>query len=273
LTSPDPVGSTPDSASPPVLARGEGPVQVITLNRPDRLNAVNAQMYRDLLRFMRCAGNDPEVRAVVLTGAGRAFCSGADLKAHREGPPRGAERRRYIQLAQRANRVIQSGPVPVVAAVNGHAIGAGLELALSADFMIVADQARLRLPEVALGTFVGGGVVSTLAERVGVLRARELIYFGDPFTGREAREMGIASRALPADEVLDEAMRWAARLAECAPRSLAAAKRLVGVRDGADRRRAMREEARVLEALFGTADWAEGVAAFTEKRRPRFTGE
>jgi enoyl-CoA hydratase len=156
--------------------------------------------------------------------------------------------------------------------VHGAAVGAGLELALSADFMVVAEEARLRLPEVALGTFVGGGVVYTLADRVGVLKARELIYFGDFLSGREAVAMGMANRAVPAESVLNEARTWAHRLAERAPLSLAAAKRLIGPAGTVPRRRALREEARVLVELFGTEDWAEGVAAFRQGRPPRYRG-
>lgn len=257
----------------PVLARREGPLLLLTLNRPERLNAVSLPLYRELGRFLDEAGGDSGIRCVVLTGAGRAFCVGADLKAHGEGPPTGEERPRYVETAQEVNRRIQMGGVPVVAAVNGHAIGAGLELALSADFMIVAEEAKLRFPEVSLGTFVGGGVAYTLAERVGVLKARELVYFGDFFLGAEAAEMGIANRAVPTDEVLEVALEWAHRLALQAPRSLAAAKRLIGPAGTVSRRKALAQEAEALMEIFGTRDWAEGVEAFHEKRKPRFTGE
>lgn len=259
-------------SSAPVLARREGPLLVLTLNRPDRLNAVSVPLYERLLAELHEAGRDPDVRCVVLTGAGRAFCVGADLKAHGEGPPSGEERRHYVRVAQRVNHRIQTGPVPVVAAVNGHAIGAGLELALSSDFMVVAEDAKLRFPEISLGTFIGGGTVYTLAERVGVLKARELVYLGDFFLGREAAEMGVASRAVPAAEVVDASLELAGRLAEKAPRSLAWAKRLIGPAGTLSRRKALELEARALEEIFGTRDWKEGVEAFHEKRPPRFTG-
>lgn len=262
-----------DPPEEPVLARREGPVLLLTLNRPDRLNAVSLPMYRRLLDELDQAGRDPEVRCVVLTGQGRAFCVGADLKAHGEGAPTGEERKRYVRTAQKVNRVIQMGTKPVVAAVNGHAIGGGLEMALSSDFMVVADEAKLRFPEIALGTFVGGGTVYTLAERVGTLKARELIYLGDFFLGREAAEMGIAYKAVPAADVLPAAMELAGRLAERAPISLAWAKRLIGPAGTMSRKDALRLEARALERIFSTRDWQEGVEAFHEKRPPRFTGE
>lgn len=257
----------------PLLSRRKGPLLILTLHRPDRLNAVSLPMYQALLARLREADRDREVRCVVLTGQGRAFCVGADLKAHGEGPPSGEERRRYVRTAQKVNRRIQLGRTPVVAAVNGHAIGGGLEMALSADFMVVAEEAKLRFPEISLGTFVGGGTVYTLAERVGTLKARELIYLGEFFSGAEAAEMGVAYRTVPAAEVLGAALELAERLSEKAPLSLAYAKRLIGEAGTMSRSKALRAEARALERIFGTRDWKEGVEAFHEKRLPRFTGE
>lgn len=271
MTEPVPGPSAPDDE--PVLARREGPVLVLTLNRPDRLNAVSLPMYRRLAEELEGAAADREVRCVVITGAGRAFCVGADLKSHGEGPPTGEERARYVRTAQEVNRLIQLGPVPVVAAVNGHAIGGGLEMALSSDFMVVAEEAKLRFPEIALGTFVGGGTVYTLAERVGTLKARELVYLGEFFRGAEAAEMGIAWKAVPSETVLDEALALAARLAERAPIPMSYAKRLIGPAGTMSRDEALRLEAEALEHVFGTRDWKEGVEAFHEKRPPRYVGE
>lgn len=257
----------------PVRRDQLGPVALLTLNRPDRLNAVSRPLYEGLISALEDADASRDVRCIVVTGEGRAFCAGADLKAHAEGPPDPVERARYIDAAQRANELLQSIATPVVAAVNGHAIGAGLELALSSDFMIVAETAKLRLPEVALGTFIGGGAAYTLAERVGVLRARELIYFGDFLSGAEAADMGLANRAVPADEVLDIAMEWADRLARLAPLSIAAAKTLIGPAAERTRAAAREEERAALDRIFTSSDWAEGVAAFREGREPRYRGE
>jgi enoyl-CoA hydratase len=255
-----------------VLADRDGAILTLTLNRPDRLNAVSQTLYDRLVEELTRAGSDREVRCVVLTGSGRAFCAGADLKAHAERRPTDDERTRYASAAQHANYLLQLGRVPVVAAVNGHAIGGGLELALSCDFMIVAEDAKLRFPEVALATFIGGGVSYSLAERVGVLKARELIYFGDFFTGADAATMGIANRAVQTDEVLPLARQWAERLAEMAPLSLGAAKRLIGPAGAMSRDDALERERIALERIFGSEDWREGVDAFREKRPPRYRG-
>lgn len=264
---------SPAPPDDPVLVQRDGPLLLLTLNRPDRLNAVSLPMYERLREELSAAATDRDVRCVVLTGQGRAFCVGADLKAHGEGAPTGDIRKRYVRTAQKVNRLIQMGAKPVVAAVNGHAIGGGLEMALSSDFMVVAEDAKLRFPEISLGTFVGGGTVYTLAERVGTLKARELIYLGDFFLGREAAEWGVASLAVPADKVLAEAIALAGRLAERAPISLAYAKQLIGPAGTMPRTKALNLEAEALEAIFGTRDWQEGVDAFHEKRPPRYTGE
>ena len=268
-----PGSSESGAPSDPVLSSHDGPLLTLTLNRPHRLNAVSLPLYERLVAELERVEADRKVRCVVLTGSGRAFCAGADLKAHRDRPQPPEERRRYIEAAQRANHLIQSIGTLVVAAVNGHAIGAGLELALSADLAIVAEDAKLRLPEVALGTFVGGGVVYTLAERIGVLKAREIIFLGDFFSGAEAVEWGVLGSAFPAARVLPEAMRLAHRLARRAPIPLAAAKRLIGPAGRLSREEALERERAALEEIFGTADWREGLAAFHEKRAPSYKGK
>ncbi len=255
-----------------VLERREGRTVVLTLNRPERLNAVNIEMYERLDRRLAELGRDPEVRVVVLTGAGRAFSVGADLKAHGEGPIPQPERRRYVNAAQRVNWRIQTVPRPVVAAVNGHAIGAGLEMTLSSDYVVVAAEAKLRLPEVSLGTFVGGGAVYTLTGRVGLLKAKELVLLGRFFLGAEARELGIANEAVATGEVLSRALAVADELSTKAPVSMGLAKRLLNRAPAVSRRKALSLEAEALLACMATRDWQEGIDAYREKRDPVFTG-
>lgn len=266
---PAPAGA-PDS---PLLKERRGAIHLLTLNRPHRLNAVSPELYRGLDRALRELARDPDVRAVVLTGAERAFCVGADLKAHGEREPDDAFRRRYVFLAQKVNLRLQRLPVPVVAAVNGHAIGAGLELALSADLIVVADEAKLRLPEVALGTLFGGGVSYTLPARVGMTRARELLLLSRFVRGAEAAEMGLANRAVPAEQVLPVALEWARELAEsAAPTSLRLARELLREAPGRSTEATLRAEGEGLLTCMGTEDWAEGVRAFHERRPPNYRG-
>jgi enoyl-CoA hydratase len=161
-----------------VLIERSGAVATVTLNRPERLNAVSLTLYKSLAHHLRKLEGDPEVRAVILTGAGRGFCVGADLKAHDSDELTAIERRSYVRAGQHVYRLMQRSSKPIVGAVNGHAIGAGLELALSCDFVVIAEAAKLRFPDVALGTFVGGGTVYMLPRRVGLDRAKELILLG-----------------------------------------------------------------------------------------------
>src|SRR5687767_5115631 len=156
-------------SEPTVLVERAVPLATLTLNRPDCLNAVSFELYQSLINELSEIEGDPTVKAIVLRGGGRGFCAGADLKAPRTSDLPKAERRAYARTAQRANLALRRGK-PVVAAVHGFAIGAGLELALSCDFIVVEDQARLRLPEVALGTFVGGGIVKELPRLIGLAR-------------------------------------------------------------------------------------------------------
>lgn len=259
---------------PPALLVSHDPVGrvlTLTLNRPDRLNAVSLGLYRALIESLRAAEGEDDVRAVVITGAGRAFCVGADLKAHAGDEPTRADRKRYVRMAQRANRAVQRCRKPVIAAVNGHAIGAGMELALSCDLIIVAEEAKLRFPELVLGTFVGGGVTYTLPRRVGMARANELLLLGDFFTPHDAERMGLVNRVVKGAEVADTAHAIARRVANRAPRSVRHAKRLLNRRP-ARRSVALKREADALFDCMQTEDWREGLNAFHERREPRFHG-
>ena len=267
----------------PVIMRAVGAAAVLTLSRPERLNAVSEGLYETLLQEIRRLGRDPEIRAIVITGEGRAFSVGADLKAHGSKASNGtsesgaeadptARRSRYVRLGQLANLAIQRCPKPVIAAVNGHAIGGGLELALSCDFLIAAKDAKLRFPEVGLGTFVGGGVTYTLPQRVGALRAKELLLLGRFFCGEEAVALGLANEALDAPSVLHRSLEIAAELAEKAPISMRHAKRLINRHIHGDTGSAMAREADVLLHCMTTSDWREGIDAFAEKRAPQFSG-
>lgn len=256
-----------------LLEERRGAVLLLTLHRPDRLNAVTETLYGDLLASLDRADADRAVRAIVLTGAGRAFCVGADLKGHGEVERDDAARRRYIDLGQRAAQAILTHRCPIVASVNGPAIGAGLELALACDLSVVASDAKLRLPEFGLGTFVGGGVLATLPARVGVTRARELLLLGRFFSGADAVAHGVCNEHRPAGDVLPQALALADELATKAPRSLELGKRLLQQLAGQPLASVLAAEAEALLACMQTKDWREGIDAFATRRQPRFTGD
>lgn len=259
-------------SEPTVLVERAAPLATITLNRPDCLNAVSFELYQSLIDALSEIEEDPTVKAILLRGGGRGFCAGADLKAPRTSDLPKSERRAYARTAQRANLALRRGK-PVVAAVHGFAVGAGLELALSCDFIVVEDQARLRLPEVALGTFVGGGITKELPRLIGLARARELLLLGDFITGGQATNRGLCHRAVPADRVIEVATALATRLAHAAPIPLNRMRKLLRRSERMSLKKVMAAEARALEECMASEDWKEGVQSFHEKRPANFTGQ
>lgn len=255
----------------PVLADRTGAVQRLTLNRPDRLNAVSEELYLELLARLREADADAEVRAVVLAGSGRAFCVGADQKAHGAGTRSRDQLARYVELAWRVCDKIQTMSTPVVASVHGYALGAGAEMATSSDFLIIADDARIGFPEVSIGTFVGGGVTRRLPRLVGLRRATDMLMLGERFTGEQAAAWGLAHCSVPSGGLAAATDDLATKLAAKAPISVARMK--AALRSERPMNDVLRDEARDLLEIMSTEDWAEGVAAFGDRRDPVFKGK
>lgn len=244
----------------------------ITLNRPDRLNAVTSDLYDGIKHGVKQATSD-SARVIVLQGDGRAFCVGADMQNHSDHSRSLAEKRKYIWRAQDACRAIQTHDLPVIAKVQGYAIGAGAELALSADFIVAATDAEFRLPEVSIGTYIGGGVTYTLSQRVGSARAKELILSAATLTGGDADEEGVITTAVSNSELDDTVDEMAADLANNAPIPMQFAKAQFSRVGSATREDMLTAEAEALLACMGTDDWQEGVDAFNEDREPSFEGE
>ena len=256
-----------------LLVERQGAVLRLTLHRPDRLNAVNEDLYESLLTALAEAEEDRSVRAIVITGSGRAFCVGADLQGHHNSDRDLTAQRHYIDLGQRAAKALLTHRCPVVAAIHGHAIGAGLELALACDLSVVAETAKLRFPEFGLGTFVGGGTTATLLQRVGATKARELLLLGRFFTGHEAAAYGVCNFVLPSDQVLLEAAALAEELASKGPHSLTLGKQLLRQAPERSLDEVLAAEADALLSCMQTKDWREGILAFAEKRPANFTGD
>ncbi len=244
----------------------------IRFNRPHRLNAVVEQLYLDTIDALRRAEADPEVRAIVLTGEGRAFCVGADLKEHGSGHRNAYQRRQYLQLGNDVCETLFNLKKPVVAAVNGYALGAGAEMAVACDFVLMAENAQIGFPEVSIGTNVGGGVTQTLPRLVGLARARELLFMGDRIDGREAARIGLVTRSVSDSELPAQAAAFAQRLASKAPVSMALAKGLLNHGESRDLQTQLGLELDGVFACTVTEDWQEGIDAFAEKRAPRFKG-
>ncbi len=245
-------------------------VATLTLNRPEVLNAFNEQMCRDLLEAFRKAEGDAAVRAVVVTGAGRAFCSGQDLKD--VDPSRAGLsdllRRRYNPLILKI-RTIEK---PVVASINGVAAGAGLSLALCCDLRVASDGARLIEVFARIGLVPDAGSSFFLPRLVGLARAAELAFTGDEVSAAEAERIGLVNRVVPADELESATRELARKLANGPTRAIGLIKRSFNraLESGLDE--ALGYEAWMQELAARTEDFAEGVAAFREKRQARFLG-
>ena len=251
-----------------------GAVAKIELNRPDRMNAWNAQFAADLQAAISAAGEDPGVRAVVLTGAGRAFTTGADLKDALEEAPPGARDlgRTLVERYHPLITGIRELPKPVVAAVNGPAAGIGVSLALACDLVAAAESAYFLLAFVNVGLVPDGGSSFLVPARVGFTRAAELALLGERLPARQALEWGLINRVWPDGELAARVGELAGRLADGPTRSYAGVKRQLNSWLFERMGRQLEFEAATQREMGGSADFAEGVSAFLEKRPPRFTG-
>lgn len=243
---------------------------VVTLSRPEAANSLNTAMGRELLALWMRIADDEQVRAVVLTGAGRFFCAGADLK-ERDGMSDAAwgEQHRLFEDMIRAQLAC---PFPVIAAVNGAAMGGGAEMALACDFAWASETARIGLPEAGLGIIPGLGGTQLLTRAVGERRAAEMLMSGAPVDAAEALSVGIVNRVCAPEALMPQVLERAALIASKAPLSVRALKRVV--RGGAvlPLDQAMALELEAYNHLFTTQDRREGVASFNQKRPAVFQG-
>jgi enoyl-CoA hydratase len=245
----------------------------IRFNRPHRLNAVSEELYRETADALTAAERDRDVRVVILSGEGRAFCVGADMKEHAKGERTAWHKREYLRLGQDVCRRIHRLRKPVIAAVHGYALGGGAEMAINADFVLMADDAQIGFPEASIGTFIGGGLTLVLPQLVGLAKARELVFLGERIDGREAKAIGLATATFSSQTFLEDVYDFAQRLAAQAPLSIALAKEQFN--NGSERtyETALLTELEGVLACMMTRDWQEGIDAFAEKRKPMFNGE
>ena len=243
------------------------------LNRPNVLNALNTKMGLELTDLWnRLTADAGKLRCVVLTGAGeRAFCAGADLK-ERDGMTVEAWRHQHEGF-ERAFVALVECPVPVIAALNGHAMGGGLELALCCDFIYAVRGARLALPETSRGLMPGGMGTQNLGRAVGERRAKEMVLSGQPISTEQAFEVGLVNRVCEPGKLLEESLATAQAIADNAPLSVRQAKRSIHYGLDMDLLTGYRFEIEAYNRLVDTDDRREGVRAFNEKRKPRFEGK
>lgn len=246
-------------------------VLLVTMHRPEVLNAMNAEMGRTMHDLLLALHDDPgAVRAVVLTGAGRAFSSGADLKVRHTQDL--SDWTRQHTVAERSFELRVESPVPWIAAVHGVCFAGGLEAALSCDFIYAEADARFALTECRIGIMPGCMGTQNLPRAVGERRAKELILSAQPFSGAEAAQWGLVNRLCAPGTVLTEALACAERIAACAPLSVRQAKKSIHFGLQTDLHTGYRLELEAWHRLLDTQDRREGIAAFNEKRAPRFLG-
>ena len=242
---------------------------LVTLDRPEALNALSFGLLAQLVTALEALDADDDVRAIVLTGAGeRAFAAGADIKEMAGATPESLEAGGGFAPWDDLRTIRK----PIVAAVRGFALGGGCELAMACDLIVAGDDAQFGQPEIRIGVMPGAGGTQRLTRAIGKARAMELILTGRSIDAREAARLGLVTRVVPAEATLESALDLAAEIATMPPLAVAAAKRAVNEADEASLTDGLAAERRAFFDLFATADQTEGMAAFVEKRPPRWTG-
>jgi len=251
----------------------ESEVAWITLNRPEQRNAINAEMRDELIAAFTDARTNPAIRALVLTGSGKGFCTGADLSGPRQGPGGpNAGRELMKSSSQKLIRALWDLEKPVVAAVNGVAAGLGSHLAWASDFVIASSAAKFIEIFVRRGIAVDAGGAFLLPRLVGLQKAKELIFFGDDLSPEEAQRIGLVSKVVAPEELLTTARQWVERLAKGPTYALGMSKRLLNRSLESSFETALEEEAMGQMLVTQSEDTKEGMKAFMERREPQFSG-
>lgn len=254
-----------------VLLEHDGPIATITINRPESLNALNPDVLQGVILALGKIASNHSIRSVIITGKGpKAFVAGADIRTMSQLGPRPIAE--YVELGQRAMRTIETFDVPVIAAVNGFALGGGLELALACDLIVCAESAKLGQPEVNLGIMPGFGGTQRLIQRCGIGTARRLCYTGELIGAEEARMVGIADKVAPDAQLMDEVKKIATTIASKAPLAIKGTKKVINQAHQSLLLSGLRLEVEEFLRLFETADREEGMDAFLQKREAKFTG-
>jgi len=249
-----------------VLAEQQGNVGLITINRPDALNAVNSEVMDGIISKTKTFDLDPEIGCIVITGAGKAFVAGADIKEMHTK----SYMDMYLADKQSEWESFANTRTPIIAAVNGFALGGGCELAMMCDIILASDKAKFGQPEIKLGVTPGWGGSQRLTKAVGKAKAMDLILTGRMMDAEEAERAGLVARIIPADELMDEAMKTATEIAGYSTPSVMIAKEQINRAFETTLNEGLRFERRTFYSLFATEDQTEGMAAFAEKRKPDF---
>jgi len=251
--------------------KGDDGVAVITLNRPEALNAFNKDMVTEILEALKDAEEDEKVRVLVLTGAGKAFSAGADIKSMKGMTPLKA--RELSLMGNKLCRALEDFGKPVIAAINGYALGGGLEVSMACDLRIASEKARMGQTEINIGLIPGWGGTQRLTRLIGKTRAKELVFTGKMIDAKTAEQWGLVNMVVPAEGFMEHVRQFAAELAKKAPVALRIAKSLIDNGLNVNLEAALALEREGFAVVASTEDLQEGVAAFIEKRKPEFKGK
>jgi enoyl-CoA hydratase len=251
-----------------ILVEIKDKVGIIKINRPEALNALNKDTLLELNRAISNLNEDEKVRVVILTGEGKAFVAGADIAQMKEMSP--IEAKEFSHLGQSVFYQISAQEKPVIAAINGFALGGGCELALACDIRIASDKAKLGQPEVNLGVIPGFNGTWRLSRLVGVAKAKEMIFTGDMIDAQTAYSVGLVNRVVPADELMTICMELATKIASKGPTAVRLAKSVINKAIQTDSATGGYYESAAFGLCFATGEAKEGMSAFSEKRKPNW---
>ncbi|MFH2013285.1 MAG: enoyl-CoA hydratase/isomerase family protein [Pseudomonadota bacterium] len=254
-----------------VLYEVKNGVGIITLNRPEQLNCLSTEVTAKFSSLISKIRDDSSIKVVIITGSGRSFATGADLKEV-EGMPSRVEFTGYNARVHDLFFAIENLPKPVIAAINGLTYGGGLELSLTCDLRLAVPKAKFAVPEINLGLIPGAGGTYRLAEVIGIAKAKEMVYTGDPIDAEEAYRLNLINKIVPPENLMEEAINMGSKLAEKPVLALRAAKQCISTEFHMDHHSASKLEEESIISLFDTEDRREGVKAFVEKRKAVFTG-
>lgn len=254
-----------------VLLKEEGNIAIVTINRESKLNALNTETILELTCLFEGLYTK-DIRCCILTGAGnKAFVAGADISEMANMSV--IEAKEFANRGHKLMNTIENAPFPVIAAVNGYALGGGSEIALACDFIYASNNAKFGLPEVGLGVFPGFGGTQRLTKRVGPAKAKELILSGEMIDACTALDLGIVNKVVEPDKLMEEALSIAKKIASKAPYAVKLAKELIELATNVDLKRGLKVEADYFSLCFATEDQKEGMKAFLEKRKVEFKGK